>query len=195
MIIVKQEIIGDLASINSYSLCMGGEFEVNAKNKRKKNEKLSAKQKILTAVLVVIILLMGLVIYLILNKKEGGLVIDDSNLEEVETQLTDSVADGMFEINMNTVWHFPNGKAASTDAYVANGSANKHPISFEVLLDGTEEIYTSTIIPLGKQIKEIVLDKKLEAGDYKAVCFYHLWNEDGTESSSCGVDIVLSIVE
>ena len=96
---------------------------------------------------------------------------------------------------MNTVWHFQNGKVASSDAYVANGGANKHPISFEILLDGTEEIYSSTVIPLGKQVKEIVLDKNLKAGDYNAVCLYHLWNEDGSESSSCGVDIILSIAE
>ena len=110
---------------------------MSAKNKRKKKEKLSMKQKILIAVLIIIILILGIVIYRLLNKEEGGLVIDESNLEEVEEQLTDSVADGMFEINMNTVWHFQNGKSASSDAYVANGGSNKHPISFEVLLDGT----------------------------------------------------------
>lgn len=168
---------------------------MSVKNKTKKKEKLNTKQKILIIVLIIIILILGIVIYKLLNKEEKGLVIDESNLEEVEEQLTDSVADGMFEINMNTVWHFQNGKTASSDAYVANGGANKHPISFEVLLDGTEEIYSSSIIPLGKQIKEIVLDKNLEAGDYNAVCFYHLWNDDGTESSSCGVDIVLSVAE
>lgn len=142
-----------------------------------------------------VIVIAGIIAYFLLNKEEGGLVIDDSNLEEVEEILSESVADGMFEINMNTVWHFPNGKSASSDAYVANGNANKHPISFDILIDGTEEVYSSTVIPVGKQIKEIVLDKELQAGDYKAVCFYHLWNEDGTESSSCGVDIVISIAE
>lgn len=159
-------------------------------------EKANNKRKILIIVCICLILIIGAFAYFFLNKeKEGGLVIDDSNLDDVEEQLTDSVADGMFEINMNTVWHFPNGKSASSDAYVANGGANRHPISFEVLLDGKEQVYSSTVIPLGKQIKEIVLEKELEAGDYNAVCFYHLWNEDGTESSSCGVDIILSVAE
>lgn len=160
-----------------------------------KKEKKNKKKKIIIVAIICTIAVVGIILYFILNKEEGGLVIDDSNLADVEEQLTDSVADGMFEINMNTVWHFPNGKTASSDAYVANGNANKHPFSFEILVDGTEEVYSSSVIPVGKQIKEIVLDKNLKAGDYKAVCFYHLWNEDGTESSSCGVDIVLSIAE
>lgn len=160
-----------------------------------KKENVSKKRKILVIVFICLILIIGAAIYFFLNKDKGGLVIDESNLDDVEEQLTDSVADGMFEINMNTVWHFPDGKSASSDAYVANGGANRHPISFEVLVDGTEQVYSSSVIPLGKQIKEIVLEKDLEAGDYNAVCFYHLWNEDGTESSSCGVDIILSIAE
>lgn len=160
-----------------------------------KKEGMNKKKKIIIAIIVFVIIIAGIIAYFLLNKEEGGLVIDDSNLEEVEERLTESVADGMFEVNMNTVWHFPNGESASSDAYVANGSANKHPISFDILIDGTEKVYSSTVIPVGKQIKEIVLDEKLKAGDYKAVCFYHLWNEDGSESSSCGVDIVISIAE
>lgn len=156
---------------------------------------ISKKKKIIIAVAVCVIAIAGIIAYFLLNKEEGGLVIDDSNLEEVEETLSESVADGMFEINMNTVWHFPDGKSASSDAYIANGNANKHPISFDILINGEEEVYSSTVIPVGKQIKEIVLDKELKAGDYKAVCFYHLLNEDGTESSSCGVDIVISIAE
>lgn len=156
---------------------------------------MNKKKKIIIAVVVCVITIAGIIAYFLLNKEEGGLVIDDSNLKEVEETLSESVADGMFEINMNTVWHFPDGKSASSDAYIANGNANKHPVSFDILIDGEEEVYSSTVIPVGKQIKEIVLDKELKAGDYKAVCFYHLLNEDGTESSSCGVDIVISIAE
>lgn len=160
-----------------------------------KKSKLSKTQKIIIIGIICIIAAIGIAAYFLLNREtEGTLVVDDSNLEDVEQKLTDSVAEGMFEVNMNTTWNFPDGSSASSDAFVANGTANTHPISFEVMLDGTEKIYSSSVIPTGKQVKEIVLEKNLEAGEYKAVCVYHLWNEDGTESSSCGVNIILNIM-
>ncbi len=171
---------------------------MNKTGSRKVNkDKISRTQKILITGIVCIILAIGLVAFLIFRKdySGGNLVIDDSNLEDVENELTETVKDGMFEVNMNTTWNFPNGASASSDAYVANGNANTHPISFEILLDGTEVIYSSTVIPVGKQIKEIILDKKLTAGTYQAVCMYHLLNEDGSESSSCGINIALNIAE
>jgi len=126
---------------------------------------------------------------------KGSLVIDESNLEDVKEELSEAVAEGMFEVNMNTAWNFPDGKSASTDAYVANGNANSSPISFEILIDGTENVYTSTVMPVGKQIKEIKLEKELSAGLYNAVCFYHLWKEDGTEKSSFGVNITINVLK
>lgn len=125
----------------------------------------------------------------------GNLVVDESNLEDIEKILTDSVADGMFEINMNAIWNFPDGKSASTDAYVANSHANHYSFTFEILLDGTEVIYSSSLVPVGSRIKEIALDKELEAGTYDAVCMYHLWTEDGVEDSSCGVNITINVSE
>ena len=125
----------------------------------------------------------------------GNLVIDESNLAEVEEELTARVEKGSFELNMNTIWNFPDGKSASSDAYLANGHANSLPLTFEILLNGTDEIYTSTVIPVGQQIREIVLDKDLDAGVYNAVCMYHLWNEDATEDSSFGVNVILNILE
>ena len=144
----------------------------------------------------------GVLAYMVLNPKEvtvvqeqqGSLLIDESNLEEVVESISESVSEGMFEVNMNTTWRFQDGKSASSNAYVANGTANTYPISFEVVLE-EKVVYTSTIIPVGKQIKEIVLEKDLEAGTYDAVCVYHLLNEDGTEKSEFGVNIRLIISE
>lgn len=124
----------------------------------------------------------------------GALVVDESNLAQILEEINSTEADGMFEVNMNTIWHFPDGESASDDAYLANGGANRLPISFEIMLDD-EVIYTSTVIPVGNRIKEIVLDKDLDAGTYNAVCQYTLWNEDGTEDSSFGVNITLVINE
>lgn len=173
-------------------------------NEAKKN-RLNTTQKILIVGFLCLIVVIGVAAFFLIkaqNKKDdaepkqaGSLVIDESNLADVEEQLEQTVADGMFEINMNTIWHFPDGESASSDAYVANGIANHHPISFDILLDGTEKIYSSSVIPLGKQIKEIILEKDLEAGSYQAQCLYHLWNEDGTESSTFGVNIIIDVAK
>lgn len=160
-------------------------------------DKLTKTQKILIIGFVCLIAVIGVAVFLIIHKddQQGVLVIDESNLEDVEEQLAETVAEGTFEVNMNTTWNFPNATSASSDAYVANGKANTRAISFEILVDGTEVVYSSTVIPVGKQIKEIILDKKLEAGSYPALCLYHLLNEDGTESSSCGINITINIAE
>lgn len=169
----------------------------------KGKKKLDTTQIILIVGIICILIAICVVGYFLVNgvggKKEeptntGSLVIDESNLEDVKDQLAKSVEEGMFEVNMNTIWTFPNGESASSDAYVANGTANSLPISFDVLLD-EEVIYSSTVIPVGSRIKEIKLDKALEAGSYNAVCMYHLWNEDGTENSSFGVNIQLTVAE
>lgn len=123
----------------------------------------------------------------------GSLVVDESNLETITQDMQSRVDDSMFETNMNVVWNFPDGESPSDDAYVANAGSNHYAISFEVLLDGTEVIFTSGVIPVGKRIKEIKLDKDLPAGSYEAVCMYHLLREDGTENSSFGVNIYLNI--
>lgn len=123
----------------------------------------------------------------------GSLVVDESNLESITQDMQSRVDDSMFETNMNVVWNFPDGESPSDDAYVANAGSNHYAISFDVLLDGTEVIFTSGVIPVGKRIKEIKLDRNLPAGSYEAVCMYHLLREDGTENSSFGVNIYLNI--
>jgi len=125
----------------------------------------------------------------------GNMVVDESNLESIANDMQSKVDDSMFEMNMNVVWNFPDGESASSDAYVANSSGNHYAISFEVLLDGTDVVFTSGVIPVGNRIKEIKLDRDLPAGDYEAVCLYHLLKEDGTENSSFGVNIYIHVSE
>lgn len=153
---------------------------------------------------IAVICVIGYLIYSSLNKAgaemptvggNSNLVIDESNLAEVEELITQAAAEGTFELNMNTIWNFPDGKSPSSDAYVANGKANSRPVSFEIMVNDTELVYSSTVIPVGSRIKEIKLDTELPAGEYSATCIYHLWNEDGTENSSFGVGIVLNIKE
>lgn len=146
------------------------------------------------------VVIMGIFIYKSMLPKQqepevtGSLVVDESNLESIAEDMQSKVDDSMFETSMNVVWNFPDGESPSTDAYVANAGSNHYAISFEVLLDGTEVIFTSGVIPVGNRIKEIKLDKDLPAGSYEAVCKYHLLREDGTENSSFGVNIYINVI-
>lgn len=124
---------------------------------------------------------------------KGNLVVDESNLETIENQLESSVQDGMFQVNMNTTWHFDEGNPTSKNAYVANAASNHYPITFEVYLNGEEELYTSTLMPVGSQLKEVTLNQNLPKGTYDAVCTYHLWNEQEEEVGTFGVNVIISI--
>lgn len=163
--------------------------------KAKKQGKLTTTHKILIGGFAVVIVVVCVIGYFLLKpeKKEGGaLVVDESNLAQIQEMVNSKEPEGMFEVNMNTVWHFENGSVASSDAYLANGAANRLPLSFEIIVD-EEVVYTSSVIPVGNRIKEIMLDKDLDAGTYDAICQYTLWNEDGTEDSSFGVNLKLVI--
>lgn len=176
---------------------------------KKEQKKGNSKTQIILivgfAIIILLICVIGYFIYSSLNRNEpdntegtggnGNLVIDESNLAEVDELITQAAEEGTFELNMNTIWNFPDGKSPSSDAYVANGNANSKPVSFEIFIDEDECVYSSTIIPVGNRIKEIKLDKELPAGEYSATCMYHLWNEDGTENSSFGVGVILIIKE
>lgn len=164
-----------------------------------KKGKLTLTHIILIIGFLILLIVVCVIGYQLLKPREeptgiGALVVDESNLVEIQEQIDYKEDAGMFEVNMNTIWNFPNGNSASSDAYLANGAANRLPISFEIILD-EEVIYTSTVIPVGNKIKEIVLDKDLEAGIYEAVCRYTLWNEDGTEDSEFGVNITIIVNE
>lgn len=168
----------------------------------KKSSSLSVNQKIMIggfAAVILVIIVVGVVI--LTQKKDNStplpagtnFVVDESNLETIQNQMKELVEDGMYEMSMSTNWVFPDGESAASDFYLANPSSNHYPITFEILLNGEEVIYSSSLIPVGKQLGELKLDKDLEAGSYDAVCMYHLWKEDGTENSTFGVNIRISV--
>lgn len=123
----------------------------------------------------------------------GNVVLDEGNAKNAIAELNRKVKEGQFEVKMNSTWNFPDGTSPSTDAYAANSEANRLPIYFEVALDNDEVIYTSPEIPVGSAVKDIVLEKDLDAGDYECICTYHLLNEDKTIRSSVSVVVRLHI--
>ena len=120
--------------------------------------------------------------------------VDESNADDIMSELSDKVEEGMFECMMSTTWTFEDAASASTNSYVANVESNLHAIYFDVYLDQTEElVYSSPILPVGSEIRGIKLDKELSAGDYDAIVMYTLVNEDYEEVSTVGFRITISI--
>lgn len=125
----------------------------------------------------------------------GMPVIDESNLAEIQAEMEEKAAKGMFETHMNTTWTFPDGESPSSDAVMGNSPNNNYPFWFTVTLSNLNKIvYTSSLLPVGAQIAEIVLEEDLDAGTYPALLTVHMMEEDGAEvESNMGFNITLVV--
>jgi hypothetical protein len=159
---------------------------------------LATKKVILILGSVAIVCAAAVVIALLLRQEpapSGVPVIDGNNLNEIVSEIEEKVARGMFETHMNTTWNFPDGASASSDAVMGNAAANNFPFWFTVTLSDTGEIvYTSSLLPVGSALAEIVLDKDLDAGTYPAVVTFHMVDDAGEEvESNMGINIMLIV--
>lgn len=120
--------------------------------------------------------------------------VDESNTDDIMSELSDKVEEGMFECRMSTTWTFEDADSASPNSYVANVENNQHAFYFDVYEEQTEELlYSSPILPVGSEIRDIKLEKELSAGDYDAVVMYTLVNEAYEEVSTVGFRITVSV--
>jgi type II secretory pathway pseudopilin PulG len=140
--------------------------------------------------IVVVAVLVGVIIFLLVNQKpqqeeKREVLVTEDNVAEFlenlkEQDFLEDVQPGYYTVRMVMDWHFENGSASSYDAYVENVEQNTNDVYFDVVLEDDESkvLYSSPIIPRGARLDDIKLDKKLDAGQYKAVCIYHLVDED-----------------
>lgn len=165
-------------------------METGKKSKRK------AVIVAIVVLLLVVIAVLGFVIYSLLNKEEEpesrmpseGLVVDAT--EENDYDL------GLFTTDMNMVWNFPKGKLTSNDAIIGNSIENKYDAYFEIYLEDEEEtlLYTSPILPVGKRIDKLKLDKGLPAGRHEALCTFHMVAPDDQEKVIGDVSFYVTLV-
>ncbi len=166
--------------------------------------------------LVIIVALVGVIAFL-LGRNVGGsdkgtetgndtngrevvgsarVVLDEDSAANVMEEMRQEVEEGMFECNMSMTWTFPDGSAASKDAYVVNSTNNKYPVYFDVELKDTgEKIYSSPVLPVGADLKNIKLDKDLDPGTYKAVVMYSLIRDEKSQEviSSAGFVVTINV--
>jgi len=122
-------------------------------------------------------------------------IVTEENVKEIEREIEDKVAQGMFETHMNTTWTFPDGKSPSSDAVMGNAPSNNYPFYFTVTIpDEQEPVFTSGILPIGTEIAEIKLDKELTAGTYYAVIGIHMIDDEGELiEGNMGINVTLVI--
>ena len=161
-----------------------------------KKKKLSLKARIAIGVTAVIIIgLIAIIAYLLLHKEKNNndrpTVVTEANVDEVIAAMDEPVADGSYEITMNTEWIF-NG--TSSDAYVANSANNTRTVYFDVAIAGTGQlVYSSPYLPVGSQIKNFALDAKLNSGAYDGIVTYHLVDDKKEEVSNLSVTVTFQV--
>lgn len=151
---------------------------------------------VIVCVVVAIVTTLVLVLSGATEKDEGKAIVTPDNVDEVIADLQeDKVADGMYEVTMNTYWEFESGDSASTNAYVENSTANSNDVYFDIVRSDTgENIYSSPIIPIGSHLEGITLDKALDAGEYECVLTYHLLDENEESISTLNINLNIKVL-
>lgn len=107
----------------------------------------------------------------------NNFVVNEDNVEDVITQLDEAIERGRFMTHMNTTWSFDDSTSPSRDAVIGNHPSNHYAFWFDLAVEG-EEVYTSSLLPVGAQVKTLTLNKPLEKGTYSAILSIHMIDEN-----------------
>lgn len=189
---------------------MEGDFSMSENEKKDLSNKQRNPNIALIIIGIVIIVLLGLIVAaMFLNKSNDTMqadeqpkreiLVDESNVAEVAQQLEEEVQEhvkpGQYTATMNFEWHFATGDAESSDSYVENSLENTNAVYFDLFLKDDEEnaIYESPIIPLGGVVRNVRLNRKLDAGTYDCVLVYHLVDEEQNSISTASFTVKVII--
>ncbi len=165
----------------------------------KTGEKKSKKKVIIIVVIVALLVVigaLGFVIFNLLNKEEPKPQRDVSQGLVVDGGMEQKAKDARFTTDMNMIWTFPSGSVTSNNAIIGNSASNLYECYFEVYLDDEEQtlLYSSPVIPVGKRLEELKLDKSLPDGTYDAMCTYHVLDDEDPEKELGSVSFAVSLV-
>ena len=160
-------------------------------------KKTDKKKRTMTIVvvflLVVVIIILGFIIYKLLHQEEKGRQTSEGVAVD---RGTDDPENPLFTTDMNMVWTFPTGKRTSSDAVIGNAAENGYDVYFEVFLDDEEQtlLYSSPILPVGKRLDKLKLDKALPAGMYGAICTFHLLDKEDNKKEVSDVSFNVTLI-
>ncbi len=127
-----------------------------------KKGEVTLKRHTLIVLLVVILVLLALVFFLILDKKDVDTNVSNIEDKQVETQSSSIRIPGYSSIVI---------ERDKEDVQIAliNPSGNPCYFVYELILkDGEESLYKSKLIPPGKMIRDVKLNRPLKEGEYNA---------------------------
>lgn len=129
-------------------------------NSIKKGE-VTLKRNTLIVLLVLILVLLVLVIFFVVNKKDIDTVIDIEDIQVVNDSSSIKIP-GYSSILIDK-------DKEDVQIPLINPSGNPCYFSYElVLMDTDELLYKSKLIPPGKMIKDVRLNRALKEGEYRA---------------------------
>lgn len=170
-----------------------------------KKKGLTTTQIIMIAGFAVIAIAIVVTAVLLLNRKPadsmpmadsiGTPVVNKDNLDDLAAKVAEQVEKGTFMTHMTTVWRFKDGKSPAHIGTVGNAANNRYPFYFIVTLDDTgEQVYKSSLLPVGSVLKEIILEKELAAGEYEATLSYHLIDDETNEEMESNASFAITII-
>lgn len=129
------------------------------------------------------------------DNKTYNLVVTPNNVDELIADATSKVAEGSYDVCMNSTWKFKDVESASYNAYVENVVSNNYTVYFTLTLNETAaELYKSPYIPVGSSLKNIKLeDESLSKGTYPCTVTYHLVDDNYSEISTLNISVDLVI--
>ena len=171
---------------------------------------MTKKTKILIIILALVIAVMAAVIIVMIlkGKEDGGAqageepenrntLITEDNVDDMLEKMANReyVEPGYYNVRMNTEWHYKTGDSESQDSYVANSEMNTSDVYFDIVMaeDESQVLYKSPIIPVGKYINNMKLDRNLGAGTHDCIMIYHLVDENQNTTSTLRVTLKIII--
>lgn len=149
---------------------------------------------------VALVLVITVVAFAFSSPKEStedkrDVLVTPDNVEEIIAEIKEPNPDSAYTASMNIDWYFEDGASPSSNAYIENAPENSRTVYFEVFLaDSGEMVYSSPYIPVGSILEHPALTVDLDAGEYKAICVYHLVDDDNKELSTVSVSVTLHIL-
>ena len=118
--------------------------------------------------------------------------------EEIRAELRQKVEEGMMNISMNLTPVFPDGQAEG-NLLITNEEINRHAQIVEIYFrgqnrqNGDTSIYTSGVIPVGREIANDKLNIDLDAGVYDCTAYFNSVDDNGNILGIAAAEVTIVV--